>query len=168
MKFIRLTYSMVLFFFISFSNHSLAEDRATPEDIIKKVYEAAAFLSQADESGLETFNEKNGRWVFKDTYVFVFDCSKGNIVAHPIKPTLLGRNLMGLKDVRGNFFFAQLCDAAKKPEGGWVEYWWPKVGEKKPSRKVSLLFQIPNTSYQVGSGIYDDNVTIKNLEKLIK
>lgn len=152
---------------VSFSGHALAEDKAMPEDIIKKVREAAVFLSQEGEAGLTQFNEKSGRWVFKDTYVFVFDCEKGTIVAHPFKPRLIGRSLRGLKDVRGNYFFAQLCSAAQKTGGGWVEYWWPKVGEKASSRKISLLLQVSGTPYQVGAGIYDDDKQIEELEKLL-
>ncbi len=189
MKFIKLMYFMglIFIFFAVFSNYVmsenkatpedavkkvqeavLSEDKATPEDVVKKVREAVLFLSQTGEAGLEVFNEKNGPWVFKDTYIFVFDCDKGIIVAHAIKPKLVGRNLMGLKDVKGNYIFVQLCDVAKLPRGGWVEYWWPKVGEKEPSRKVSLMFQAPNMPYQVGAGIYDKDKSVEDLKKLLK
>lgn len=145
-----------------------AQETAGPEDIIKKVREASAFLSQTREAGLESFNERQSRWVFKDTYVFVFNCDKGRILAHPINPKLIGKNLMGLKDIRGNYFFAQLCAAANKPQGGWVEYWWPKVGEDKLYRKISLMVQVPGMSYQIGGGIYDDNMSVEELDKLLK
>ncbi len=158
-----------LFFFAAFSVAGMVDDKekATPTEVVQKVCEAVSFLSMAGESGLKAFNERNGPWVFKDTYVFVFDCGKGEIVAHPVKPKLIGKNLMGLKDIKGNYFFAQLCDASKKPGGGWVAYWWPKVGESPPSRKISLLLQVPNSPYQVGAGIYDDNQRIEELEKVL-
>ena len=168
MKFIILLGAIIFVVVASVPNCVWAEDKAGPEDIIQKIREAVLFLSKEGEAGLSVFNEKNGRWVFKDTYVFVFDCEKGTIVAHPVKPKLIGRSLRGLKDIRGNYFFAQLCNAAQKPDGGWVEYWWPKVGEKASSRKISLLLQVPGTPYQVGSGIYDDNRQIDELEKLLR
>ncbi len=155
-------------FFVSLLTPARAEENATPKDVITKIREASAFLSQSRDAGLETFNERKGRWVFKDTYIFVFDCDKGRIVAHPINPKLIGKNLMGLKDIRGNYFFAQLCAAAHNPQGGWVEYWWPKVGEEKLYRKVSLMVQVPETSYQVGGGIYDDSMSVGDLEKLLR
>ncbi len=143
------------------------EDKATPEDVIKKVYEASQFLTHSDESALESFNERNGPWVFKDTYVFVFECAKGTIVAHPIKASLIGRSLLGLKDIKGNFFFAQLCVVSKKDAGGWVEYWWPKVDGQQPERKVTFMIQVPGTNYQVGAGIYDESKSVEDLEKLL-
>jgi len=159
---------IVFIFFAVFSDLVCAgEDKATPEDVIKKVREAAQFLFHADEHALESFNERNGIWVFKDTYVFIFDCGKGTIVAHPIKASLIGRSLLGLKDIKGNFFFAQLCVVAKKKTGGWVEYWWPKVDGHQPERKVTFMIQVPGTNYQVGAGIYDENKTVEYLEKLL-
>jgi hypothetical protein len=155
-------------FFASLFQPARAEEKAMPEDIIKKIREASEFLSRTKEAGLETFNERKGRWVFKDTYIFVFDCDRGRIMAHPINPKLIGKNLMGLKDFKGNYFFAQLCAASHSNQGGWVEYWWPKVGEDKLYRKISLMVQVPGTSYQVGGGIYDDTVSVGDLEKLLK
>jgi len=49
---------------------------------------------------------------------------------------------------------------------GWVEYWWPKPGEKEGSRKISYALKAGNTPYVVGAGIYDDKATIADLEKL--
>lgn len=153
--------------FIAFPNRGYAQKKATPQEVFEKIREAREFLSQAG-TGLEDFNKKNGPWVFKDTYVFVFDCKKGTILAHAIRPQLIGKNLMGLRDIKGNSFFAQLCAAAQTSSGGWVEYWWPKVGETEPSRKISLLLQVPGTSYQVGAGIYDEYKSIAELNALLK
>jgi signal transduction histidine kinase len=81
---------------------------------------------------------------------------------------MIGKNWTGLKDVKGNLFFVQLCDAAKKAKGDWTEYWWPKPGEREPSRKISLMLQAPNTPYQVGAGIYDETASIEDLRKLLE
>lgn len=144
-----------------------AADEAAPEEIVQKVKAAAEFLSKAGEPGLADFNQKDGPWVWSDTYITVHECEKGIAVAHPMKPKLIGKKLTGIKDIKGNLFFIQLCDAAKKPNGAWTEYWWPKPGEKKPSRKVTYFVQVPNTPYQLGAGIYDENLKIEDLQKLI-
>ena len=144
----------------------LAAD-ATPQEVIKKVKEAANFM--ASNGKLEEFNDKNGRWVWGGTYVFVMKCSPfPSLATHPIKPGLIGRDLSGLKDKTGNYFFIQLCDAATKPKGGWVEYLWPKPGEKAPSRKISFCMAVPGTEYQVGAGLYDDKISLDKLNAMIK
>lgn len=145
-----------------------AQDKATPEEVIEKVKAAAEFLSQSGEQGLAEFMDKNGRWVFKDTYVWVLHCEKGTNAAHTIKPKLVGMPLMGIKDPKGRLFFAEFCDVAKQPKGGWVEYAWPKVDEKTPSRKITYVLGVPGTPYQVAAGIYDENVSLADLNKMIK
>ncbi|MBF0495002.1 MAG: cache domain-containing protein [Deltaproteobacteria bacterium] len=151
----------------AFSGLSLAQGTATPQEIVKKVREAAAFLSKSGESGLAEFNKKKSNGVWKDTYIFVYDCEKGTIAAHSQQPGLIGKSLTGLKDVKGNLFFVQLCDAANKPGGAWVEYWWPKPGTKEPSRKISFMLQAGSSPYQVGAGIYDDKMSLDELHKVV-
>ncbi len=144
-----------------------AAESAPPEEIVAKLREAAAFLSEKGADGIPEFNDPKGRWVWKDTYVFVHDCSQGLTVAHPIIAAHIGKRNIAIRDVKGNMFFVQGCEAAKKPKGGWIEYWWPKPGEKDPSRKISLMLAVPDTPYEVGAGVYNDAMSIPELEKLL-
>ena len=150
---------------LAFSLTSLvvAQDKATSEEVVAKVKEAASTLSKTGD--VAQFNQKESPWVWKDTYIFVVDCDKKVIAAHPIKPELIGQDIMTLKDTKGNTFLGASCEATKKPSGVWVEYWWPKPGETEGSRKVSYVVNAPKTPYVVGAGIYDDKTTVAELEK---
>jgi cytochrome c len=149
------------------SNRSTGQEKATPQEVVQKVQQAANALSQAGEPGLAQFNQKDGPWVWKDTYIFVLDCEKGTMAAHPMMPNLIGKDVMTLTDTRGSKFFPELCQAKSNPSGVWVEYWWQKPGQKEGSRKISYALRAGNTSYVVGAGIYDDKATVEDLEKLI-
>ena len=105
--------------------------------------------------------------MWKDTYIVVHDCDKKVTAAHPIMPELVGRDDMTLKDTKGkNVFPEGWCDAARKPSGVWIEYWWPKPSEKEGSRKISYYLSAEGTPYVVAAGIYDDKATIAELSKL--
>jgi hypothetical protein len=146
-------------------NVAVAQDKATAQQVVAKVREAASTLSKAGD--LAPFNQKQGPWVWKDTYIFVVDCDKKVIAAHPIKAELVGKDYRSLKDTKGkNFFPEGWCDAAKKPSGVWIEYWWPKPGEKEGSRKLTYGLSAKGTPYAVGAGIYDDKATIAELSTL--
>lgn len=166
MKFICYFFCLMVLFF----GHTniVAQETASPTEVVQKVKEAAAYLSEKGDAGLSEFMDIKGRWVWKDTYVWVLHCEKGTNAAHPIKPKLVGSNLMGIRDTNGKLFFAEFCNMAKNPKGGWVEYMWPKVDDTKPFRKVTFVLSVPNTPYQVGAGIYDDKITINELNKLIE
>ncbi len=159
--------TILLLSLFTFVSISYSAEKATAKDVIKKVKQAAKFLQKHKKNGLKEFNKKNGRWVFKDSYIFVFSCSNGEIMGHPIKPQLVGKKLLSLKDIKGNLFFVQMCNSSKKKNGGWTEYWWPKPGEKKPSRKISILMKVKGTNYQIGAGIYNDSKSVNELNKLL-
>ncbi|MDM8535235.1 cache domain-containing protein [Desulfobacterales bacterium HSG17] len=142
-----------------------AQEKVTPQEVIQKAREASAFLQKNGKKGLKEFMDKNSRWVWKDTYIFIMNCKSETVAAHPFKSKLVGKKLMGLKDINGRFFFAEFCAAAEDQKGGWVEYMWQKIGEEIPSRKISYLLQVPETIYQVGVGIYDDTISIEELNK---
>ena len=75
--------------------------------------------------------------------------------AHPIKPGLIGKNLMAAKDLNGKTFFAEFVNKAKNEGEGWVSYMWPKPGEKKPSPKVTYVEKVPGENVAMLAGIYE-------------
>lgn len=149
-----------------------ASEKATPGECVEKCRQARDYLSKNAQKGKEALeeallymNRKDNRFTWKDTYVYVTccDCPFLKVVAHPIKPKLVGPDLSGIKDKTGKLFFLHICEAAQKPLGGWLEYWWPKVGEKKASRKLTFVLDVPGTGYQVAAGIYDETLKIEEL-----
>lgn len=141
--------------------------KATPEEVVGIVREASLFLSKAGKKAIAEFQDKNGRWVWKDTYVFVQDYKKKTNLAQPLRPDHVGKSYWDTKDSNGRYFLREGTEAAKSPKGGWVEYWWPKAGEKKPTRKVTYLLRVPNTTYQLGCGVYDDRLSVEDLNRLL-
>ena len=153
----------IIFFILLFPvPSSLGAEKATPLEVVQKVVAAEKFLADNDPDKLQHFNNADSEWSWGGTYVFVLDCSRITVSAHPVQPGLIGRDLSLLRDVKGKLFFVELCTASEK--GGWVEYYWPKPGEKEASRKISYMRQIPGTEFQVGAGLYED---VLDLEELV-
>ncbi|RJR33422.1 MAG: calcium:proton antiporter [Desulfobacteraceae bacterium] len=166
---------LLMFPFVTASNSA---ELATPEEVIQKTQEAAKFLAEeiakgpeAEKAALAYMNkQENNRFVWKDTYVWVLccECEPKTNAAHPINQKIVGPDLSGMKDKQGNLFFLQFCETSRNPKGGWVEYWWPKVGETKASRKITYVVKVPGTKYQVGAGTYDEKLDAQALGKLIR
>ncbi|MBN1574134.1 MAG: cache domain-containing protein [Deltaproteobacteria bacterium] len=158
---------------LTFTCAMAEEEKAavTPEDIIIMVQKAAKFLEENGEAGIADFNDPEGPWVWSGTYVFVFNCEKGIIAAHPTKE-LVGVELASRTDEKGVQYNLLLCEEAKNPTGGWVEYWRPtdtmdEKGEAKFRRKISYIMQVPGQPYQVGAGIYEPTMTVEELNNKI-
>ena len=146
-------------------------DAATPDEVVLKVGAAAKYLNAKGSSGFSAFNDTTGPWTWKDSYVFVYDCRKDRMIAHPFRPDLVGRPIMQIQDNSGKFIFKELCKAGQNPHGGWVEYSWPKPGAGNLSRKLSYSLAADisfSTGVQVGAGIYDDSTTTADLSKLLE
>lgn len=146
---------------------AMGQGHATAEEVVAKVREAAATLSKTGD--LTPFTKKDGPWVWKDTYAFVNDCDKKVVAANIVRPDQVGQDFGLIKDTRGKTLYPDreaYCNAAKKPSGNWIEYWWPKPGQKEGSRKVSFYLHAKGTPYVVGAGVYDDKASIAELSKL--
>jgi len=145
---------------------AVAQDQATPKEVVAKVREAAAVLSKTGD--LAQFNQTQGPWHWKkDSYIFIQDCDKMTIVAHPVKPEIIGQNFMTMKDSKGNLLFVKnYCEEARKPAGIWSAFWWPKPGGKESSRKLTYSLGAKGTSNVVVSGIYNDDMNVAELSRL--
>lgn len=145
---------------------------ATAAEVVAKVREAVHYLNEKGLAGFSDFNNnKDARWVWKDSYVFVFSCRDDVMIAHPLRPDLVGKPILQMRDDKDRPLFQDLCKASANENGGWAEYWWPKPGEAKASRKISYTHSAPvsfKSDVQVGAGIYDDTLTPDDLSKLVE
>lgn len=103
----------------------------------------------------------NGEHPFKNRdnpskYVFILDTSL-NVVAHPIKPHAVGKNLKGKPDSKGKMFRDEILAKALRSGSGWVDYHFLNPKTKQESHKKSyfeLVMGNNRKQYIVGSGKY--------------
>jgi len=152
---------------ITLAQSELVTGKATPQEVYQKVAEAAQFLAKSGEKGLNEFENPRGKFVWKDTYVWVTECAKNYCLPTP-KSQDLGLSLSQMKcHQTGRLYILGLCDdMAAHPEGAWVEHWQPRPGFDQPQRKVSFMKPVPNSPYQVISDIFDDTTTLEQLNKV--
>ncbi len=94
------------------------------------------------------------RWGKDGTGYFWIQDTKGDMVHHPINPSLNGKKLLGLKDPDGKLFFQEMDDVAKRDGAGFVDYKWPKPGFEEPVDKISYVKLFKPWGWIIGGGIY--------------
>jgi signal transduction histidine kinase len=105
------------------------------------------------EQAFKDFTDKSNKaWHNKDLYVFAYTM-EGVKVAHAANESLIGKNLIDLRDPAGKFLIRKLRDTAAKG-GGWVEYEWPHPQTKKIEQKVSYVRKFVNFEGFIGVGVY--------------
>lgn len=116
-------------------------------------------VAMAKEKGLEptlkAIGDPKGPFVKGDLYLFAGSLDKVTATAHPFAADkLVGPDLTNLKDSKGSQFFIKFKEIAEKPGSGWVEYWWPKPGEKEPSLKKTFIMRVPGQDAYIAAGYY--------------
>ncbi len=151
--------------FAALTGHALSDGRATTEEVYVKVVDAATVLEQLGKEGLEAFSNPKGEFVWKDSYVVVFNCKE--MISHPINK-LIGLPIEKIRCHKtGNPVIPENCKGIDKM-GVWTEYWWPRPGTDKIHRKLMFTVPVEGGEWYVSAGIYDDTTTIKALNAKLK
>ncbi len=99
------------------------------EDAAQLVNEAVATVTKDKLAGIAEIGNAKGRFVKGELYVFAYDLS-GTMVAHPINPKLVGKNLLEVPDAGGKMFRQEIIDGVKRSGVATVDYKYknPKSG----------------------------------------
>jgi signal transduction histidine kinase len=132
--------------------YNMQMDRAFIEDVVNQ---AAVLVAQRGEDAFNRLRDRTGPFVFMDTYVFV-DAPDGTALVNPGQPSLEGKNIIDLKDVKGKVVTREFISAAMKDGSAWVDYYWYKPGSNTPAPKLTYVRNVQSgqETYIVGSGFY--------------
>lgn len=137
----------MMFALLVFVHNANAED-STPEQAEAHAQKAAQFVrDNGAEAALVEFNKKEGEFVQGDLYVFAID-KDGVFTAHPIKPALVGKNMMALKDVEGTPLVKNFTEVEGE---GWSPYKWPHPVTKQIRPKKSYIINVDGVILGVGA-----------------
>jgi signal transduction histidine kinase len=134
--------------------YNMQMERTFIEDMVNR---AAALIAEQGKDAFNVLRDRTGPFVFMDTYVFV-DGIDGTELVNPAQPSLEGKNLLDLKDLRGTPVVRDEIAAAKEHGSTWMDFYWYRPGDNKPARKQTFVRMVRSDkeTYVVGSGIYVD------------
>ncbi len=148
--------ALILFAGLCVAASALAES-ATKDECVAKTKEAAQMVADKGlDAAIAEINKKDGKFVWKDTYVFLMDLD-GKMLAHPMSPGLIGKNLLEMKDKGdpGKLLFKEFVEVAKGKGEGWVDYMWANPGDPKPRKKLTYIYRVPGKDVFVGAGVWE-------------
>jgi polar amino acid transport system substrate-binding protein len=126
----------------------------TPEKLVAFVENAYEYAHiHGKEAALYEFNNQNGRFVKGELYIFAYDM-KGNTLAHPFQPDLLGKNRLDTTDAHGTPFIRDLIGAAKGG-GGFARYLYMDPSDNYTVKPKLSYAMMVDQDWFIGAGIYD-------------
>ncbi len=135
-------------------------ESATKDECVAKTKEAAKMVTDKGlDAAIAEINKKDGPFVWKDSYVFLMDLD-GKMLAHPMSPALIGKNLLDMKDKavppeKGKHLFKEFVEVAKGKGDGWVQYMWANPGDPKPRNKITYIYRVPGKDVFAGAGVWE-------------
>jgi len=155
MKKLSLVMSTLLFLFLTTAVH--AESATTRDEVVAQCKAAAEMVLADKAAAIAEISNPNGRFVWKDTYVFLMDF-EGNMLAHPMIPQLMEKgSLLDVTDKnkeKPKLIFVEFVKIAKENGEGWLWYMWPKPNSRTPVKKFTYIRRVGFTDMFVGAGIY--------------
>jgi methyl-accepting chemotaxis protein len=118
--------------------------------------ESSGKISQ-EEAQAKAMNTIRGMRYGNGGYLWINDLQP-KMVMHPINPALDGEDLSEYKDPTGKRIFVEFTNVVKSQDAGYVDYMWPKPGEKVPVRKTSFVKGFAPWGWVIGTGVYTDDV----------
>jgi methyl-accepting chemotaxis protein len=131
------------------------------QQLVETAYSVLTYYAKQAETGSVTLDEakkqalqavKNLRYGQND-YFWINDLQP-RMIMHPFKPELDGTDLSNYKDPNGKQLFVAFAETCKRQGAGFVDYYWPKPGEKQPVPKISYVKLFPQWGWIIGTGVY--------------
>jgi hypothetical protein len=150
-----LSFMLSIITILYFVNPCFAEEKATKEECVAKVEEAAKLVKKIGlKPAIKKFMEKNSPYIWKDSYVFCMEDDMGKLLAHPIS-RFIGFPMKNYVDADGKKPFAKVIEEIKTKKKGWVQYYYRPSGADIPKLKIVYYLKVPGEKAILYAGYYD-------------
>jgi cytochrome c len=120
------------------------------KDAVAMVEKGAAFMkgSGKDEM-IKRINAKDAEYVQGPLYLTMRD-AKGVILANPVNPAMIGKDLVDVPDADGKLFRREILELAKKKGKGWVDYKFKNPASGKVEAKTTYIYLVGDVTLEAG------------------
>lgn len=125
--------------------------------LLSSFYERRDIIGEEEAKKQAVNAIKQLRYDGDQGYFWINDYN-ANMVMHPIKPALNGKNLNDFTDPVGTQLFADIVTIVRSHESGYVNYYWAKPGKDQPVEKTSYVKGFKPWNFIIGSGVYIDDI----------
>ncbi|MED5593808.1 cache domain-containing protein [Janthinobacterium sp. P210006] len=143
------TGSLLCLAFAVGSVHAAVEP--TEKDAIAMAERGAAFMkAHGKEEMMKKITAKDPDFVQGSLYVDMRDIKTGIVLAHPINPSIVGKDLTDVPDANGKKYRREIIELAQKQGKGWVDYQYknPTTGKIEP--KTTYILRVNDVVLEAG------------------
>jgi cytochrome c len=120
------------------------------KDAVAMVEKGAAFMkASGKDKMIERINAKDADYVQGALYLTMRD-QKGVILANPVNPAMIGKDLVDVPDADGKLFRREILELAKTKGKGWVDYKFKNPASGKVEAKTTYIYKVADVTLEAG------------------
>ena len=123
----------------------------TEKDAIAMAEKGAVFIkANGQDAFLKKIAAKDPDYLQGALYVDVRDIKTGIVLAHPVNPSIVGKDLTDIPDASGKKYRREIIELAAKKGHGWVDYQYknPTTGKIEP--KTTYILRVGEVVLEAG------------------
>ncbi|MCG2586267.1 cache domain-containing protein [Massilia sp. TS11] len=129
----------------------LAAVDPTAADAIAMAEKAAAYgRAHGQQALLEKIAAKDPDFIQGSLYVDARDIHSGVVLAHPVNPQLVGKDLVNVPDASGKLYRKEILAVAKDKGKGWVDYHYKNPVSGKVEPKTTYILRLGDIVLEAG------------------
>jgi len=129
----------------------LAATEPTEKDAIAMVERGAALIkAKGKDEMMKRIVAKDPDFVQGSLYIDMRDLYTGIVLAHPINPSIVGKNLTDIPDASGKQYRREIINLGQAKGKGWVDYQYknPTTGKIEP--KTTYIQRVDDIVLEAG------------------
>lgn len=143
-------YLTALFLCLALGSATAAPE-PTEKDAIAMAERGAAYLkAHGKEEMMKKISAKDPDFVQGSLYVDMRDINSGIVLAHPINPSIVGKDLTDVPDANGKKYRREIIELAQKKGKGWVDYQYKNPTSGKIEPKTTYILRVGDVVLEAG------------------
>ncbi|MES2117434.1 MAG: cache domain-containing protein, partial [Pseudomonadota bacterium] len=120
-----------------------AANEPTEKDAIAMAERGAAYMkAHGRDEMMKHISAKDPDFVQGTLYVDMRDLHTGIVLAHPINPSIVGKDLLDVPDASGKRYRRDIIELAQKQGKGWVDYQYKNPTSGKIEPKTTYILRV--------------------------
>jgi cytochrome c len=136
---------------LTFAACSAYASDPTEKDAIAMAERGAAYIkAHGKDEMMKKISAKDPDFVQGSLYVDMRDLHTGIVLAHPINPSIVGKDLTDVPDASGKKYRREIIELAAAKGKGWVDYMYknPVTGKIEP--KTTYILRVGDVVLEAG------------------
>lgn len=123
----------------------------TEKDAIAMTERGAALIkSKGKDEMIKRINAKDPEFIQGTMYIGMRDIKTGVMLAHPLNPSIVGKDLTDVPDANGKKYRREIIEVAAAKGKGWVDYMYKNPASGKIEPKTTYVMKVDDVVLEAG------------------